>query len=76
MLSPFLTYLIKATLYFFRISSSTKITEVDPATSEEVIREVKHIKQSTDGTTARYKDDMPLTAFELLLLLPLLSLQF
>ena len=42
---------------------STKITEVDPATSEEVIREVKHIKQSTDGTTARYKDDMPLTAF-------------
>lgn len=42
---------------------STKITEVDPATSEEVIREVKHIKQSTDGTTSRYKDDMPLTAF-------------
>lgn len=45
------------------VLESTKVKELDPATGEEVVREVKHIKQSTDGTTARFKDDMPLTAF-------------
>ena len=45
------------------VLESTKIKELDPATGEEVVREVKHIKQSEDGTTARFKDDMPLTAF-------------
>lgn len=45
------------------VLESTKVKELDPATGEEVIREVKHIKQSEDGTTARFKDDMPLTAF-------------
>lgn len=45
------------------VLESTKVKELDPATGEEVVREVKHIKQSADGTTARFKDDMPLTAF-------------
>ena len=31
------------------VLESTKIKELDPATGEEVVREVKHIKQSADG---------------------------
>ena len=40
-----------------------KSKRVRSCNCEEVVREVKHIKQSADGTTARFKDDMPLTAF-------------
>lgn len=45
------------------VLESTRVEEKDPATGEIVRREVKHIKQFDNGTIARYKDDMPLTAF-------------
>lgn len=45
------------------VLESARIKEVDPITEEEVVKDVKHIKQLPDGTIARFKDDMPLTAF-------------